>query len=294
MTPASQQTSIAVLMTSFNRREQTLRCLEHLFAQDVLPDVALHVVLVDDQSSDGTADAVRTRFPQVELLGGTGALYWNGGMRLAFARARERDADFYLWLNDDTLLFPSALTGLFAAYRSLHARGVEAMVAGSTCDLATGRRSYGGCRWKPGWKRQLAAVEPGTVEAIACDTSNGNCTLIPRRIAEVVGNLDPRFTHSFGDFDYGFRARAAGFGVYAAPGFAGTCSDNSRRGTWRDRSASLRQRWRHLNSVKGSPFREWSVYCRRHLGRLWPLYAVSPYIKTVLPQPRGAGRSAAR
>jgi len=124
-------------------------------------------------------------------------------------------------------------------------------------------------------------VEPLASAPAICETMNGNCTLIPKRVAEVVGNLDPAFQHSFGDMDYGFRARACGFGVYVAPGFTGVCSDNSQQGTWRDRNAGFRKRWRHLNSPKGSPFSEWSLFCHRHLGVLWPLYTVSPYLKTL-------------
>ena len=270
-----------MLMTSFNRRAHTLLCLEKLFAQTALPEFTLEVILLDDASTDGTGDAVRARFPSVTVLAGTGQLYWNQGMRAAFAHALGRGFDFYLWLNDDTRLFPTAFETLFGCYRELREQGTEAILTGSTCDGATGKRSYGGCRWKTGWKRELEPVEPSMSAPVLCDTMNGNCTLIPSSVANEVGNLDPGFTHSFGDFDYGFRAAEAGFPVYAAPGFVGTCSDNARRGTWRDRSVSLRKRWAHLNSAKGSPFLEWTVYCRRHLGYLWPLYAVSPYLKTI-------------
>ncbi len=287
--PRTERPSVAVLMTSFNRREQTLLCLEKLFAQVALPDLGLRVILVDDASTDGTAEAVRARFPAVVVLAGTGKLYWNGGMRVAFAHALEREFDFYLWLNDDTQLFPTALETMFAAHRNLREQGINAILTGSTCDDATGKRSYGGCRWRDGWKRELEPVQPAEDRPVLCDTMNGNCTLIPASIAEAVGNLDGRFTHSFGDFDYGFRASRAGFTTYAAPGFVGACSDNARQGTWRDRSASLRKRWAHLNSAKGSPFREWTVYCRRHLGYLWPLYVVSPYVKTVAMSVRVPG-----
>ena len=111
---------------------------------------------------------------------------------------------------------------------------------------------------------------------------NANCTLIPRRIFAALGNFDAAFTHRFADTDYGFRAGRAGFSVYIAPGYIGTCADNSRAGTWRDRSVPFHRRWRNLSSIKnGAPFREWFIYCRRHLGPFWPFYVVSPYIKTL-------------
>jgi hypothetical protein len=36
------------------------------------------------------------------VLGGDGSLFWNGGMRLAYADAMRSDFDYYLWLNGDT------------------------------------------------------------------------------------------------------------------------------------------------------------------------------------------------
>ncbi len=282
--------SVAVVMTCFNRREKTLLCLQHLFCQEESIPFALTVVLVDDASTDGTAAAVEDRFPAVHLLRGSGDLYWNRGMRMAFGWALERRFDFYVWLNDDTLLHPDAISTLLGSFAAANTAG--AIITGSTADAVTGRRSYGGACWRKGWRRELIAIEPHPETLLPCDTMNGNCTLIPAVVARTLGNLDPIFHHSFGDLDYGFRAKAAGFALFLAPGFVGTCSDNPRNGTWRDGASSLRKRWAHLNSVKGSPFPEWQVYCRRHLGWLWPLYAISPYVKTVLTSLPGGRREA--
>jgi GT2 family glycosyltransferase len=274
--------SIAVLIACFNRRDQTLRCLEALSSQETEESRSVQVILVDDASTDGTGDAVRKAFPDVRIVNGSGQLFWNGGMRVAFAEAVKGEFDFLLWLNDDTELFPSALDVLLRTARGLEQQGITAIVTGSTCDRATGRRSYSGERQIKRWfGNRCIPIVPLPQHSQPCDTMNGNCTLVPKSIAVELGNLDAVFTHSFGDTDYGFRARYAGFSIYIAPGYLGACSDNTRLGTWRDRSATLRSRWHNLNSAKGSPFPEWSVYCRRHLGPLWPLYVISPYVKTV-------------
>ena len=275
--------TIAVLMTCFNRRDLTLRCLEALYAQQQSEPRRLTTILVDDGSRDGTAAAVSERFPQVRVLAGKGNLYWNGGMRVAFGEALREGFDYYVWLNDDTMLQPQALDVLLRTNHGLAAEGITAIVTASTCEASTGKRSYGGVLISRGLvTRSLVALEPSASEAIACDTMNGNCTLIPRAIADRIGNLEEGFTHSFGDLDYGLRATSSGFAVYTAPGYLGSCSDNSRSGTWRDKQSSFRKRWRHLTSPKGSPFKEWALYCRRHQGPLWPLYVISPYAKTLL------------
>src|SRR5687767_12507951 len=101
MTPYTGQT-IAVLMTCFNRRETTLRCLRSLAEQELPEGCNLRVYLTDDGSSDGTGDAVRSEFPEATVLNGDGNQYWVGGTLMAWDAARP--ADFYLWLNDDVRL----------------------------------------------------------------------------------------------------------------------------------------------------------------------------------------------
>ena len=105
---------IAALATCFNRRELTLKSLEALYAQRGICRVDLTVFLVDDASRDGTAEGVKSAFPQVRLLRGDGSLFWNGGMRMAFDAAMRGDFDAYIWFNDDSHLDPDALSRLIA------------------------------------------------------------------------------------------------------------------------------------------------------------------------------------
>lgn len=284
--PALNIPRVAALLTCFNRREKTLGALQSIFSQRQLISRQLSVYLVDDNSTDGTAQAVAASFPEVILLGGTGSLFWNGGMRIAFAEAMRRDFDYYLWVNDDTHLDPSALDLLLGTAQALEQDGKQAIVVGSTLDPARQSWTYGGVRRDFLWGAvRLTTIHPSGAEPLPCDTMNGNCTLIPRAVVRKVGNLDPAFRHAIGDFDYGFRARSAGFEIYVAPEYVGTCAQNSNQGTWRDRNAPFPVRWRNLVSIKGLPFREWALYTRRHYGALWPLYTISPYVKTIL----GAG-----
>jgi GT2 family glycosyltransferase len=84
---SKSQMRLAVLMTCFNRKEMTLEALRSLFSQKQVEDLNVTVYLVDDGSRDGTSQAVAERFPRVSILQGDGSLFWNGGMRKAFAEA---------------------------------------------------------------------------------------------------------------------------------------------------------------------------------------------------------------
>lgn len=122
---------VAVLITSFNRRELTLNALEALFRQRNVETVQFSVFLVDDGCTDGTSEAVRARFPEVHILAGDGALFWNGGMRMAFAAALHGSFDAYLLLNDDVTLYIDALERVIRCAHVWLAQGKPAIVAGS-------------------------------------------------------------------------------------------------------------------------------------------------------------------
>jgi GT2 family glycosyltransferase len=269
-------TRVAVVMTAYNRKDLTLACLRSLRAQEV-PGVLLDVFVLDDASTDGTSEAIAEHFPEITVLHGDSKLYWNGGMRRAFGAAIAGDYDYYLWMNDDTTLDDGGLAVLLDTERQLRERGHEAViVAGSTRHPVTGELTYGGVdhphRWRP---LRSELVEPDDAPR-PCDTMNGNATLVPRVVVQRVGNIDPAFVQQMGDFDYGFRARAAGCSVWVAPGMVGTCAPHPLRRTDEE---PLGDELRRLWSVKQLTPGPWAVYTRRWGGRLWPVYWLSPYLR---------------
>lgn len=273
---------IAVLMTSFNRCQFTLRALDRVYAQQAIDSLVIRVFLVDDGSKDKTTETVRAQFPAVSVLRGDGSLYWNRGMHKAFEAALVEGFDGYLFLNDDTMLAHDALRRLIDEFDAQEAEGTIAIVVGSTCSPVTGEHSYGGMKiLRRGAKVEFIKIAPREDRPQFCDTMNGNIALIPSAVAQAVGNLDPRYHHHFGDLDYGLRARSAGFRIVIARGYLGECGNNSSSGTWRDTSLSLKKRWANLLSPKGQPPTEWARFTWRHYGWRWLHYLLSPYLKTI-------------
>lgn len=284
---------LATLVTCYNRKQKTLDGLKALFSQSALSELSLSVYLVDDGSTDGTADAVQAAYPQVILIKGNGNLFWNGGMRTAFAAALEQDYDYYLLLNDDMLLYPEALEVLLKASDEAVAQGYpRPIIVGSTCDPETGSLTYGGFVRESWWRPlRFLLVEPGD-QIKRCDTVNGNCVLVPRSVAQVVGNLDPAFTHYIGDLDYGLRAQQRGCTVWIAPGYVGMCSQNLRPRSLTETvsDSPWYQQWKQIGQPKGlnfseatlTPLNEWRVFAQRHAGLFWPVYWLFPYIRLLL------------
>jgi GT2 family glycosyltransferase len=279
---SDNRSRIAVILTCYNRRHKTVACLDAALAQQGCENTTLDLYITDDASIDGTAAALRSRYPGATLLAGSGALYWNGGMRLAWRAAMVRHYDYFLWLNDDTFLQPDALRRMLDTHAQARAAGARpGIVVGSTHG-EHGEASYGG-------ERQRSALQPLTLDLITpqahmqpCDTFNGNCVLIDRAAVAILGNLDRGFIHAMGDTDYGLRAKKAAVPMWVMPGYAGRCVDDTLvRGGFTDRTLPLAQRVRQILAPKGLPWKPWLLLCRRHTGWLWPLYWSWPYLKLV-------------
>jgi GT2 family glycosyltransferase len=283
--------TVCALLASHNRREQTLACLQALQASRGLRGLGLSAVLVDDGSTDGTADAVLAAFPWVQVIRADGSLYWCRAMHRAFAHALRESHAHYLWLNDDTVVSPDALVTLLATARERRgALGHPVIVAGSTADQASGRPSYGGgvraVRWRlTSWQPLPPADRPQRVEVM-----DGNLVLIPAETAERVGNLDPVFEHAMGDYDYALRAQRQGVQVWLAPGVLAHCAPNPQAGSFHDPQLPTGRRWRALVDRKGLPWRSWLHFTRRHTGPWWPLYFVWPYLRVLLGRPARAAQ----
>jgi GT2 family glycosyltransferase len=136
---------VAVLVTVHNRVATTVRGLSRLAElARRLTDVAdFSVFLVDDGSTDGTAEQVRAIDLDLTIARGDGSLYWNRGMVLAYqtARASGREFDAYLLFNDDVVLNDEFLR-FVAAYRTL----TDSILVGAFTEPGSSEISYSGYR----------------------------------------------------------------------------------------------------------------------------------------------------
>lgn len=271
-------------MASYNRSALTLAALRSLQACELPTDTRLTIYLLDDASPDGTADQVRSAFPQVRLLEGDGHRYWAGGMRVAFGAALAEGFDYYLWFNDDVTLAPDAIRRLAACHRNLAADGSDLHLISGAMRDASGRTTYGGLQRASKalpWRHRLLPPDP--LEPRPCETVHGNLVLIPAALAARLGNIDPHFQHSIGDLDYGLRARRAGAKVWLAPGYYGWCArETSSRAKWDQPGLSLQQRWARIQHPLGLPFRDHWTYYTRHFGAWAPLVGLSPYVRLLV------------
>ena len=274
--------TIAVLITCHNRKNQTVACLDRLCSQILPPASTLNVYLVDDGCIDGTAEAVRKAHPATTILRGDGSLFWCNGMRLAWQHAAQKDPDFYLWLNDDTLLHPDCLAKLLATWNvSAGSDRSACIVVGSCCEPMTAEYSYGGQILRGHHPVGLSPVVPDAAGVKPCDTFNGNCVLVGKAAFRALGIMRP-FKHAMSDTDYGLYARRAGVRLVVAPGYVAECGSHSEQESWKCRSLPRKERWRILLSRKGLPPGDWWKLLWAHAGLRALVYWPRPYIRLLI------------
>jgi GT2 family glycosyltransferase len=287
---------IAVLVTVHNRVNTTVRGLSQLasLAAWISEDFEFSVFLVDDGSTDGTSSRVRELPLDMTIVAGSGSLYWNRGMALAYqsARASVREFDAYMLYNDDVLL-DTNFSDFLRLFRDL---GNKAILVGAFREPATGEISYSGFvrlgRLRPLSFRRTELT--GTL--VPVDAFNGNLVLIPGKVFEALGGLDPGYTHAYGDIDLGLRAKAIGVRSYVYGFPIGLC-ERGRTLDERVRAANPRYRWKLLFGYPhglGSYLR----FARKHcIAVLVPIYAVHETIRRAaklfwrrLPEPHQSNR----
>lgn len=269
-----EQPTVTVMLTCFNRKNATVSCVQSLVEGN--PQVTFRFIITDDNSSDGTKEALEALPYDVTLLQGNGQLYWNGGMAkaLALALEQEQKTDYYMLVNDDVSFYNGTIERLIKRQKEYP----DCVMVGSTAD-SEGRTSYGGVKLLSKHFAKFAIVEPSG-EYTECDTFNGNCVLLPSKVFHKAGNLDMVYRHSMSDYDYGMHIRKMGFVIYNSEEHVGQCNDNDVSGSWRDTTLSRRERLRRKESPKGLPRRDWYHFIRKNYGFLSALYhSVTPYIR---------------
>ncbi len=268
---------IAVLITCHNRKEKTIDCLKSLFSCQLPETYVLNVFLVDDGSTDGTGETVKNEYPQVNVIRGNGNLYWNRGMHLAWETAsRVKDFDFYLWLNDDTILFENVIEVLINACELKQKKAIIL--------AATRSKENDDCTYS-GFNVQGQLISPnGNLQA--AETFNGNCVMIPKAVYQVVGNLDPLFWHCIGDIDYGFRAGKKGIESFVAPEFLAFCDGHDTLPKWCLKEVPFQKRMEALYSPLGNshPY-HYFRFELRHFGILVAIkHFLSIHLRVTFPQ----------
>jgi len=197
---------VSVVIVTWNGRQHLETCLSAVEAQQ---DVSVETILVDNGSTDGTAEHVRTRYPWVKLVTLAENRGFAGGNNAGVREARGR---FVAFLNNDTSADPRWLRALMSGVDeangfALVTSRIVYMHDPDTIDSA----GDGVLRWGGAFKRHHG--EPASAAAVTQEVFGvcGAACMMPRAVFEEVGGFDEDFFASHEDVDLSYRARLRGY-----------------------------------------------------------------------------------
>jgi GT2 family glycosyltransferase len=235
---------LTVIVLNWNGYEDTAALLPTLARCRVPEGWSAHVLVVDNGSTDRSADRLRTAFPDVEVLALEENRMFAGGNNAGLIHALEHGADAIMLINNDTEADPGLFEKLLLALGQDPRAGAAAPLiyhapptdriwyAGGSCVPALGWTAHRGLRRKD--RGQYREIE-------VTGYLTGCCLLAPRSVWEKVGLLDVGYHIYAEDADWSLRARAAGYRLLFVP------------------TARL---WHKVSSSSGGASNAWKIYQR--------------------------------
>lgn len=217
---------VEIVTPVHNRRDITLQCLKSL-ARIEKKNLEVHIIVVDDGSTDGTGEAIGKKFPDVEVIKADGNLWFTEGTNVGVRAALKRDPDYVLMINDDQV-FDSRFLEFMVETAEKYPRSV----VGSLLLLwDTPHKLFqvapvwdtlkGG--WQL-WENQTVWTIPKKPWKV--DIIVGNCVLVPARAFREEGLMDSKRYPNFGDAEYTPRLRKKGWTLLIEPRARVFCQPN--------------------------------------------------------------------
>lgn len=216
--PASTvRPKVFIIILNWNNYKDTAECLESL-AKIRYPNY--EIILVDNGSSDGSADALEKEFPRVTLLRNPVNAGFAGGNNIGIKQALMSGADYVLLLNNDTTVsgdFLDVLIDFGQDHESVGILGPKVFCYGDPQQIW----SMGGYfRRGKGSMNTIGHNRPDSArfqKAVEVDYVPGCAILIKKYVFEKIGLLDEDYFFFAEESDFCLRAKKDGFQVFVVP-----------------------------------------------------------------------------
>jgi GT2 family glycosyltransferase len=208
---------LLVIVLNWNRYADTLRCLASLADTSIsLTDI----LVVDNASTDGSVEAIRSSFPTVQIVRNTENLGYAAGNNVGLHHAIEARYEYALLLNNDTVVATDAIDALVEPLRA-HPRIAVCGAAIAYLSEPTRVWSAGGVIQRrdgsvtTDWLDRHMADLPSATYAV--DHVSGCCLLVRVSAIQQVGFLDPRFFMYFEETEWCARFTRANWEIVVNP-----------------------------------------------------------------------------
>lgn len=257
---------VSVILVSFNTRELTLQAIKAVGRSIVREGFSIEVVVVDNASADGSADAIAARFPDVKLIRSETNLGFGRGNNLGAQHASGRAL---LLLNTDTVTRSGAVEELFDRVMGEERIGV----AGAYLINPDGSYQESRYSFPTVWSTfctmfwldilfprvplfaegRLLHADPETEQDV--DVVNGAALMIRGDLYRQLEGFDPAFFMYYEEFDLCHRVHDAGYRIRYVP---------TARVEHLVRGSSQTKPWWFYRVLRVSR----AIYARKHMGRL--------------------------
>lgn len=204
---------VHIIVLCWNGWDDTRECLTSL---RLVTYPRACVVVIDNGSTDGTAERVAAGFPEVDVVRNNSNLGFAGGNNVGIRRALAAGADYVALLNNDTVVDEGFLEPLLEAFRDPEVGAVSPEIR--YYDRPDRVWFSGGAiNWRTGWAYHLPIDPPRRGGPAETPIVTGCCVVAPRHVFHRVGELDDRFFLIYEDTDWSVRATRAGYRAVVVP-----------------------------------------------------------------------------
>ena len=207
--PVSKRVSIIIV--TYNSRHYLAACLDSILAQLTAND---EVIVVDNDSTDGSGEFVRTHYPQVLLCMNQNTGYAGGNNR----GAAQATGEYLVFLNPDTVLESGALEALIEPFSHDQTIGLTTacivhMQRPDVINTCGNIMHYTGLTYCRGANQSVQQFQ----QATAVDAISGAAFAIRHTLFAQLGGFDPQFFMYVEDTDLSWRARLHGYCCWYTP-----------------------------------------------------------------------------
>jgi GT2 family glycosyltransferase len=214
---SQQNIKVCIVTPVHNRRDIDLLCLRSLRRINK-EGLDVHIIIVDDGSTDGTSEAIEKEFPEVEIVKGDGNLWYTEGTNVGVRAALRHKPKYVLMMNDDQVFEQNFLKFLIETAEK-HERSVVGPLLllwdtpHKVFQVAPVWKTWLG-GWRH-WQHQTVWTVPKKTWEV--DLIVGNCVLVPTAAIEECGLMNSEKFPNFGDAEYTPRLKKNGWKLLIDP-----------------------------------------------------------------------------
>jgi GT2 family glycosyltransferase len=210
---------LSILIVNTNSGEMLTDCLESIY--ETVKTKPFEVIVVDNNSQDGSEDAALKRFPKMRLIKNDFNNWFTGGTNQALEESR---GEYLLCLNPDTICHPHAIDGMMKFMEEHSSAGLvgpkllngDGTLQPSCRNFLTSRRLilqhiFPWRKAPNSWRKWAVFEYWDHDETMEVDWIIGACILLPRKAVEEVGLKDEGYPIFHEETDWCYQLRKAGW-----------------------------------------------------------------------------------